>query len=102
MRYSIKNRQWHAPAALSRGHPVGTRFNRSRDAVFAPCRDPFHFIVDCFERSATQRVDANEKLIDVAKDDRCFRPPAIWIRMMKLFFAKKHLAVSKQFNNVGV
>src|SRR5205823_8900967 len=95
MRYFIKDRQRHGPAALSRDHPVGARFNRSRDAVFAPCRDPFHFIVDCFERSATQRIDADEELIDVAKDDRCFRPPTIWIRMMKLFFAQKHSALAK-------
>src|SRR5436305_11263520 len=101
MRYSIKNRQWHAPAALSRDHPVGTRFNRSRDAVFAPCRDPFHFIVNGFERSATQGIDPDEELINVAKDDRRFRAPAIRIRMMKLLFAQKHPAVSKQFNNVG-
>ena len=55
-----------------------------------------------FERSAAQRIDADEKLIDVAKDDRRFRPPAIWIGMMKLFFAEKHPALAKQFDNVGV
>ena len=39
----IKDWQRHAPAALARDHPVGSRFHRAGDAIFAPLRDPGHF-----------------------------------------------------------
>ena len=55
-----------------------------------------------FERFAAQLVDTNEKLLDVAKDDRRFRAPAIRIRMMKFFFAQKHPALAKQFDKVWI
>jgi hypothetical protein len=58
--------------------------------------------VNCFERSAAERINADEKLINVAKDDRRFRSPAIWIRVMKFFVAKQHAALAKQFHNVRV
>ncbi len=32
----IENRQRHAPAALPRDHPIGPRFHRAGDAIFAP------------------------------------------------------------------
>src|SRR5213593_999456 len=99
---AIKNWQRHTPAALPRNHPVGSRFNGARDAVLAPCRDPFHFIVDGLKRSATQLINSDEELIDVAKDDRRFRSPAIWIGVMKFFFAQQHPALAKQFHNVGI
>ena len=71
------------------------------DAILAPRWNPFHGL-DGIESFAAQFVDADEELLDIAEDNRGFRAPAIRIRMMKLFFAEKHPALAKQFDNVGV
>ena len=54
------------------------------------------------ERSATQLIDANEELFDIAEDDRGFGTPTVWIGVMKLLFAKQHAALAQQFDNVAV
>src|SRR6266567_147790 len=99
--FRIKNRKRHTPAALARNHPIGTRFNRTRDAIFSPRWDPLDR-VDCRERSIAQRVNANEKLVNGAKDDRGFRPPAIWVRMMEVLLAEEHPALAQQIDDVDV
>ena len=97
----IENRQWHAPAALARDHPVGPRFHRAGDAIFAPGRQPAH-ILDRGQRFGAQVIDADEELFDRAEDDRRFRAPAIWIRVLVSLFAQEHSFFAQQCDDVGV
>ena len=83
----IKNGKRHAPASLSGNHPIGTRFDRACDAVLTPRRNPFHFAANRFKRSGTQIIDTNKELLDIAKDDRRFRTPAVRIGVMKILRA---------------
>ena len=83
----VKDRQRNAPTALTRNDPVGTRFDRASDPILAPRRNPFHFVVNCFQRFAAEIVDPNKKLFDVAKDDRRLGAPAIRIGVMKILRA---------------
>src|SRR2546430_7646943 len=69
----IKNRQRHAPAALTRDHPIGARFNRAGDSVLAPGRDPLDLLVNGVKCLTAQLIDTNKKLLDVAEDDRRLR-----------------------------
>src|SRR5438105_15820706 len=97
----IKDRERHAPAALTGDYPIGPRFDRARDAIFSP-RGNLLDRVDCRERSIAQRVNANEKLVNGAKDNRGFRPPAIWVRMMEVLLAEEHPALAQQIDDVDV
>ena len=98
----IKDRQRDAPAALARDDPIGARFDRSRDSVFAPGGNPFHFLVNGVERWAAELVDANKKLLDVAEDDRRLRTPAVGIGVMKFLLAEEHAAFAQQIDDVDV
>src|SRR5207253_9301747 len=92
----LVTRQRDAAAALARDHPIGSRFDCARDAIFAPLWNPFHFFVNGIERSATQLIDANEELFDIAEDDRGFGTPTVWIGVMKLLFAEQHATLAQQ------
>src|ERR1700747_1719686 len=82
----IENWERHSPAALTRNDPVGARFDRACDPVFAPRWNPFHFVVNGIQRFAAQFINANEELLNITKYDRCLRAPAIRIRVMKGLF----------------
>src|SRR5438270_12306523 len=91
----VKDRQWHAPTALTRDDPIGARFDRSGDAVFAPRRDPFNFMMNGIERLSADCVEADKKLFHRAKDDRCFRTPAIGIAVVKVLLGQEHGVLAK-------
>ena len=55
-----------------------------------------------FQRFVAQLVDADEKLFDVAKDDRRLRAPAIRIGVMEFLFAEQHPALAQHFDDVAV
>jgi hypothetical protein len=101
------DREWRCHLAVKSGNGTQLRWREitqsGRDSAvpvmrFRPMWNPFHFSVVA-RAPATQRINADEKLINVARYRR-FRPPAIWIRMMKLF-AEKH-RTREQFDNVGI
>src|SRR6266704_2549595 len=100
--FGIKNGEWHTPASLPRDHPVRTRFDRAGDAVFTPRGNPLHFLMDRLERLVTQRINADEELFDIAKDDRRFRAPTVRIRVMKILYGQQHAAFFQQLNDVAV
>ena len=54
------------------------------------------------QRFAADLVEADKKLFNRAKDDRCFRAPAIGIAMMKILFGQEHAALAQDANNVGI
>ena len=54
------------------------------------------------QRFAADLVEADKKLFNRAKDDRCFRTPAIWIAMMKILFGQEHAALAQDANNVRI
>src|SRR5206468_4309534 len=68
----------------------------------APRWNPFHLLVNGIQRSATQLIDADEELLDIAKDDGCFRTPTVRIRVMKRLFPEQHAALAQKFNDVTV
>src|SRR5256714_7582267 len=87
--WRIKNRQRYAPTALTRDHPIRPRFDRARDPVLAPGRNPFHAF-DRGERIRAQIVDPDEELFDGAEDDRRLRAPAIRIGVLVRLGCKQH------------
>jgi len=54
------------------------------------------------ERLASQLINPNEELFDIAEDDRRLRTPAIGIRMMEFLFAEQQAALAEQLNDVVV
>ena len=97
----IKDRERHAPATLTGDYPIRTRFDRARDAIFSPRWNPLDR-VDCGEGFIAQRVNANEKLVNSAKEDRRLRPPAIRVRMMEVLLAEEHSALAQQIDDIDV
>src|SRR5205807_10570087 len=77
-----------------RSSDLGTGFNCAGDAIFAPRRDPFHFVVNCLERFAAQLIDADKELFDVAEDDRRLRAPTVWIRVVESLLDRKSTRLS--------
>ena len=97
----IENGQWYAPAALTRDHPVGPRFHRAGDAIFAPGGEPVD-LRDRVERSFAEVIDPDEKLLDRAEDDRRLRTPAVGIGMRIGLLGHEHAAVAQQPDDVRV
>ena len=76
-----------------------------RDALFAPCRIPFHFL-DLFQRPAAQsaaarhgRFHGDEPLLGGAEDDRIVAAPAMRIRVLELFRMQQHAALLQQLDD---
>ena len=100
-RGGIENGQRHTPAALAGDDPIGPRFHRAGDAIFAPRREPGD-LGDRVERLLAQVVDPDEKLLDRAEDDRGFRAPAVGIGMLVGLLGDEHAAIAQQPNDIGV
>src|SRR5437867_12537377 len=58
--------------------------------------------MDRLERLVTQRINTDKELLDVAKDDRRFRAPTVWISVMKILYGQQHAAFFQQLNDVAV
>ena len=59
-------------------------------------------VMNGIERFAAELIQADKELFDRAKDDRRFRAPAIWIRVVKILFGQEHAFVAQNANDVGV
>ncbi len=98
----------HAPDALPRDAPVGTRGDHVGDALLAPGRVPLHFL-DFVERAAAQgfavvvifqrRLHGDEPLLGGAKDDGIVAAPAMRIGVLDLFGMQQHAARLQQLDD---
>ena len=87
--------QRHAPGALTRQHPVGTRFHHRMQAVAARFRGPVH-VVDLGQRTFPDRrpvlilpithrlINRRKPLRRVAIDHRCFGAPGMRVGVFDL------------------
>src|SRR5437763_1850848 len=89
----VEHRQGHAPTSLARDYPIGARFHRTGNAIFAPGRHPLYLMMNGVKCLAADLVQPDKELFDRAKDDRSFRAPAIGIGVVKILFGQEHASV---------
>ena len=96
-----ENRQRHAPGALTRDAPIGSRLDRAIDAVAAPRGKPLD-LVDLLKRLTPQSFERNEELLDRAENDRRLRAPAMRVRMFVNFATEQVTALSEDLDDAFV
>ena len=96
-----ENGKGDAPGALTRDAPVGTRLNRSIDAIAAPFGKPLDFI-DFAERFIAELVDRDEELLDGAEDDGRLGTPAMGVAVGVGFLAKEGSFFREDLDDAGV
>ena len=100
---AIKHDDRHAPDALARDAPIGTRGDHVGHALFAPGGHPLH-VFDGLERARAQIValHADEPLLGGAKDGRVVAAPAMRIAVLDLFFAQQRAVRFQNFGDDGI
>ena len=90
-------RNRHAPRALARDSPVGTRLGHVADSIARPCGIPLH-VIDRVDHLAAQPVmiDADEPLLGREKNQRIVASPAMRIAVRE-FLRMQQRADGAQF-----
>ena len=101
--FAIENSYRHAPDALTRDTPIGTRRDHVGHALFAPGGVPLNFFdgVESFFAEVFT-VHADEPLFGGAEDEGVVTAPAVRITVIDFGLAGEGAVLLKDFDDDGI
>ena len=107
--FAIKNDDGRAPEALAGYAPIGAMLDHFVHAVFAPGRNPLHFVnfregffAKRFGLAFSNFVHFDEPLFRGAEDDGIVATPAVWIAVFVVLMAEKSAAFPQKLYDDGI
>src|SRR5580765_5505100 len=107
--FAIQNDDGRTPETLARNAPIGTMLDHFVHAIFAPGRNPLHFVnfvegllPERFGFSFAGFVHIYEPLLGGAEDDGIVATPAMRIAVLVGMMAEERVVVGEKLDDDGI